>query len=530
MLKVLLVDDEINVCTLLKNLIDWESYGFQIIGEAHDGDSAFELACLQQPDILITDIKLPGISGLELVDKIKSAGLSLFIILISGHQKFEYAHTAIQYGVENYLLKPISRQDLIDNLLNIQEKIARQKKEAAIEQVADMTQKKLRRQFMTFLANPDSHLEERSITELNAEYALKLQEGQLQILIIKEDYLDSLPSMQITIIEKKLLDIARKELSPICFDIEGIALNGHCLFFLNYSGDASDISSRLARILHNASEYCESYCKITLGLGESSNVFSYASLETAFLAVSMRMLLGCGAVYSQTDLEKGNHFSLSPNEISQICKNVDVWDTEQILFDMKSLSFQHDIIHSNPPCVIREGKKLLSEVKITLHKMYKDAEIPVSPNGIISGSSLLNNCRSLNEYWNTLTEVIKESLKAFLDVYQQQEQGIVNRAKEFIRGNYHTDISLEDVAAHVHMSTSYFSSVFKKEEGITFIKYLTNFRLSRAKTLLKDSMYNIGEIAEQVGYSDTKYFTKLFKKEVGIKPSEYRKLYTRGHK
>ena len=95
-------------------------------------------------------------------------------------------------------------------------------------------------------------------------------------------------------------------------------------------------------------------------------------------------------------------------------------------------------------------------------------------------------------------------------MYQQQEQGIVNRAKEFIRGNYHTDISLEDVAAHVHMSTSYFSSVFKKEEGITFIKYLTNFRLSRAKTLLKDSMYNIGEIAEQVGYSDTKYFTKLF--------------------
>lgn len=529
MLKVLLVDDEKNVCLLLRNLIDWNANGFEIIGEAHDGDSAFDMACTLAPDILITDIKLPGINGLELVEKIRNSGTTPFIILISGHQKFEYAHTAIQYGVENYLLKPICKQDLIDNLLNIKDKIYKQKKEEDLEHVADLTQKKLRHQFLFSIAR--RHIKPQDFDKLNSEYSLGLQNGKINILIIKEDFLDLLPDTQVKILENKLLELSKKLLSDICFSIDGIAFNGYCVFYLNHNVEKSDIVSKLHDILYYASEYCHAYCHLTLGLGfESVNHISCYSAESAYLAISMRMLLGYNSIYDCDDLNKGNIFSLTPDDMGILTRDVEIWNIEQIPFHMKSLAFQYDITHSNPPKVIEEGNKLLGAVKDILQKMYIDANLTLATSQILINTNELTNCTSLISYWNTLSEIITASLSSFLSVYQLQEKGVVNQAKEYIKTHYESEISLEEVAEHVHMSVSYFSSVFKKEEGITFIKYVTNFRLGKAKTLLKDPQYNIGQIAHLVGYSDTKYFTKLFKKEVGLKPSEYRKLYTKGHR
>ena len=127
MLKVLLVDDEKHICILLKKLVDWEAMDLTIVGEQYDGLSAYDYICTHEPEIVITDIKIPGIDGLEMIRRVREKKLNVSFILISGHKNFEYAHSAINYGVENYLLKPLNKDELTDNLISIRNRIFEEK-------------------------------------------------------------------------------------------------------------------------------------------------------------------------------------------------------------------------------------------------------------------------------------------------------------------------------------------------------------------------------------------------------------------
>lgn len=123
MLKAILIDDEKKIIALMEGLVDWEAIGIEIIGTATSGRQGMEMILERHPDIVVTDIRMPGIDGLEMIRQLKGMGLDISFVLISGHKHFEYAHTAIKYGVENYLLKPINKQELQDNLVSVRDKI-----------------------------------------------------------------------------------------------------------------------------------------------------------------------------------------------------------------------------------------------------------------------------------------------------------------------------------------------------------------------------------------------------------------------
>lgn len=157
MIKVFLIDDERKIIALIERLVDWENLGLEVVGSANSGKKGLDSIIELKPDIVITDIRMPGIDGLEMIRCVRDMGLNVHFILISGHKHFEYAQSAIKYGVENYLLKPVNKQELVDNLVNVRDKILNEK-DMMLEQVSMQSKVriasgKMRKQFMSKIAN-----------------------------------------------------------------------------------------------------------------------------------------------------------------------------------------------------------------------------------------------------------------------------------------------------------------------------------------------------------------------------------------
>lgn len=224
MIKVVIADDEVRICQLILALVDWEALGLKVVGTAHNGLEAIAMVRTLQPNILITDIRMPGCSGLELIDQVKRDDQSLEIVIISGYAHFEYAQQAIKYGVGDYLLKPISKTELTATLQKLAGRICAQRKNAEDEaQQKKKTQKDvalLRENLISDLL--DQKNRKISIGELQEQYGLQAQDGVFQAFLLK-------------------MDCGREELSPTASVLlmekaqEGLqqAVGGRCLEFVS---------------------------------------------------------------------------------------------------------------------------------------------------------------------------------------------------------------------------------------------------------------------------------------------------------
>lgn len=188
-MKIVIADDEKKICLLLRNLIDWDSIGMEIVGEANNGMDALQLLIAERPDIVILDIRMPGMDGLELLQKIREMDESIKVILISGHKHFEYAHTALRYGVENYLLKPISGEELMNNLQMVKNKILQEsgevKRRMVMEERLVESVEKVRRNFLADLVDNRIRTEQAQLERWNQEYYLHLQNGHFRIGLLQ---------------------------------------------------------------------------------------------------------------------------------------------------------------------------------------------------------------------------------------------------------------------------------------------------------------------------------------------------------
>ena len=231
MIKVVIADDEVRICQLILALVDWEALGLKVVGTAHNGLEAIAMVRTLQPDILITDIRMPGCSGLELIDQVKRDDQSLEIVIISGYAHFEYAQQAIKYGVGDYLLKPISKTELTATLQKLAGRICAQKKNAEDEaQQKKKTQKDvalLRENLISGLL--DQKNRKISIGELQEQYGLQVQDGVFQAFLLKMDCgrEELSPTASVLLMEKAQEGLAaggRRQMPGVCIGGAGLCL------------------------------------------------------------------------------------------------------------------------------------------------------------------------------------------------------------------------------------------------------------------------------------------------------------------
>ncbi len=518
MLKVLISDDEPTICDLVCRLVEWEALGLECIGKVQDGLSAERLLQTRQPDIVITDIQMPGISGLELIERAQPLPNAPRFIVISGYRDFEYARRALQFGVEDYLLKPIRKADL--NLI-LQKVIKKCRQSNAQEQERLEIREKLdsqtgilrKAEFQRLLADPEHPLDTALLgfQERKPACCIALHVGLL--------YPEDLEKQSWGIVQENTCARLQKLLFPAPSVWAAERAAAYLLFQPERAAQEylPQIQSLLKKL---AVQYA--HVQLTAAIGaEVPAAQSAAAIQAAKQTLSARLVFGGGKTlhYEQfRQLPEGVPLDFPESARQKLAAALEALQPAQAqeLLDVWHYSLM--LRRDEAVCGLYEkAKGLAGFVDRTLQASA--AEKPEDWDG-------LYNCDSIQTIGDWLGARVRSRIEATAKQLQNREAEPIRLAKRYVEEHISRQLSLEEVAAQSYVSAGYFSALFKEKTGETFSDYVIRMRVEASKKLLREGRCTIGEAAQQVGYADSRHFSKVFARIVGMKPAAYRKFYS----
>lgn len=525
MLKVLIADDEERVCRLVQMLGDWDALGMEVVGTAANGLEALDLVEALRPDILITDIRMPGCDGLMLIQRAKEISPQLEIIIISGYAQFEYAQTAISQGVGGYLLKPIKKEALMSTL----EKLAQRCRERAdsVVTMAHLLDKSHDIQWRRLIEDLlKGALIAPTKSQLAEDYDFQIQRELLQVIIVKMDCApERLEAISVSMVQKKLEEILESMLFPLC--APGLLCFQRTAGYsiLQYDAAQKDEIRRTLRDCLNQMQAQNSFfgpIEISLAVGRPTECAEKLplSMQEAQTALAQRLVEGNRRLLEA--LPRPSQIRTQPllekygRTISNAVDSLNAAEAGRAVDELAEGAGQTENVCGNElfELVLSAGK-----IFALLIKMGEDVSLTAQFEAaceLCGRSAALFDC--LRRFQN-------EQIEQLLSRKENEAIRPIRTAKQYIQQHFHEPITLEDVCAATGFSVSYFSTLFKKETGEGFSKYLTRIRIEQAKTLLQDTGLSVAEICERVGYNDLKHFTVTFKKATNLNPGQYRKLY-----
>lgn len=543
MLKIFLAEDEVVVRETIKRMIPWEELGFELVGEAADGEMALPLLIRQQPDLLITDIKMPFMDGLTLARLAKKEIPGLKVVILSGYDDFNYAKQAIGIGVEDYLLKPITKNALIERLSEIRSRYEHEKTQKEyyekFQREMQAYEKNSSRDF--FEALVDGSMDMMEVYKRAEKLGLDIVAEAYNVLIFtmncdedfsgQRDEYSSWEAESLELLENFFAGHSSAMLFRSNIFSYGVLLKGQRETIEENTRACVD---EIRKILSRQDGRREWF----LAVGQSVERLSQIqkSYHTASRAFSQRYLYDENILYydemetmehpggqAETEdnayLQKVDVNALNPAILQKFLSNGLQEETENFVKDyfyaigqepMESLVFRNYVILNVRFSVISFIKGLGCD---TNEMESADTEEVLAESG--------KNMESAIAY-------AKKKISQAIEIRDQnsgnKNRSILKTAVDFIDSHYmEEDISLNTVANVANVSSNHFSALFSQNMGQTFIEYLTTLRMNKAKELLRCTGMRSSEIAGEIGYKDAHYFSYLFKKTQGMTPSDYRK-------
>ena len=544
MLKTFLVEDEVVIREMIKKMIPWEQYGFELAGEAADGEMALPLILKSKPDLLITDIKMPFMDGLTLCRLVKKELPDIRIVILSGYDDFNYAKQAISIGVEDYLLKPITKNAFIERLEEIHNRYEHEKTQREYYEKFRLEmqeyEKNASRDFFETLVRADSDLAElyRRADKLNLDIVAEAY----NILIFTPDTSEG-----------------NYNSYEECSDWEAEVQDKINTYFLNHpvailfrhhvfsyailvKGQKDTIeknTEECVKAIQDIMDQTEGRTDWFIAVGKSADRLSMLghSYRTAVRANSFRYLYdGHILDYQSLEAQKENP-SDSRREDSVQLRNVNINALNPaILQKFLSSGLAEEVddfirdyfnaIGQEPMGSLVFRNYVVLNVRFSVLSFLKKLGCDDSE---ISGQETEN---IVDETGKTIEaavaycgKILKKAIALRDENAGNQNRSVLKLAVDFIDHNYmDEEISLNKAAHVANVSANHFSALFSQNMGQTFTEYLTDLRMSKAKELLRCTAMRSSEIAGEVGYKDAHYFSYLFKKTQGMTPSEYRKM------
>ena len=543
MLKIFLAEDEVVVRETIKRMIPWEERGFELVGEAADGEMALPLLLRQQPDLLITDIKMPFMDGLTLARLAKKEIPGLKVVILSGYDDFNYAKQAIGIGVEDYLLKPITKNALIERLSEIRSRYEHEKTQKEYYE-------KFQREMQAYEKNSSRDFFEALVGGSMDMMEVYKRAEKLGLDIVAEAYNVLIFTMNCD------EDFSGQRDEYSSWEAESLELlenffAGHSsamLFRSNIFSYGVLLKGQRETIEENTRACVDEIRKILsrqdgrrewfLAVGQSVERLSQIqkSYHTASRAFSQRYLYDENILYydemetmehpggqAETEdnayLQKVDVNALNPAILQKFLSNGLQEETENFVKDyfyaigqepMESLVFRNYVILNVRFSVISFIKGLGCD---TNEMESADTEEVLAESG--------KNMESAIAY---AKKMISQAIEIRDQNSGNKNRSILKTAVDFIDSHYmDEEISLNTVANVANVSSNHFSALFSQNMGQTFIEYLTSLRMNKAKELLRCTGMRSSEIAGEIGYKDAHYFSYLFKKTQGMTPSDYRK-------
>ena len=538
MIRVVVADDEYKVCQLICQLIDWEGMGMRLVGTASNGLEALQMIEAEKPDLVLTDIRMPGFDGMELLKRARTINPDMEFIIISGYSHFEYAQTAIRYGVSDYILKPVNkdtlnatlhkvRQRYLEHKTQAEEDLEQQKQEAA-------TQARLREILWQDLETGQIP---GNLEAFNEKYRYHFEGGLFQIFLIQadvkenrhlnEDYVSNV----MEVLSGKLEGLFERHISPLCIDSEIFYKDRRASGILNYreenGGKLRDALETLISSLSMELHVFE-HMRFHLSVGHAVHAVPELArcMEEAKLAMGQRLLIRNNLFLEEVPENAGFEEDSLYQTFSKIARQcLDLQKPEQMEEAVSGLHASALSLGLNGSQMLRLAQDayrlfLLSSIfQEKFHFADRDGmEAQFYRKAVL--------CSSRENLFSYLADTCRKNIEEPVGWYEAEKMRPINQAKQYIQEHYAESLSLEEVSSQAGFSSSYFSTLFRKETGKNFLEYLTDVRIEEAKRLLRRSGDTIEQIGKAVGMNDYKRFSKTFKKITGISPKEYRNLYS----
>ncbi|NOU64368.1 response regulator [Paenibacillus sp. LMG 31461] len=545
MYKLILVDDEEDVREGLVRELDWKAIGFEVIEKAENGREALEMVERLQPDVVVTDIMMPFMNGLQLAEEIRERFPTIKIIILTGYDEFEYAQKAINLHIDEYVLKPFSAQELIHSLLKvkgqIQEEVDRRETVQILLEHFQKSIPMLKDNFLATLINRKLPVEE--VYEKAAKYAIDLSGNSFVVAVmsidgelIPEEEMQKQGGLASSVALKysddqalkyfALLNITAEIADKRCLGLVFMHNDQVVVLSVRETGDREIALQETMNILDEVRQNVERYLKfnITVSIGTVMKDVAKIkySYDDAMLALDYRLILGNNRIICIDDVEKRSVENLRFDDLKEhsLTRCIKVGTNQEIRETIDEL-FQG----IEGAASVKEYQIYLLEILTCILKAAKDSNLNVDEvfdDNFIPFTEI-NKFTTLEAAKHWLAELCTSMMNHIVTDRQYSYKKLVGLAKEYTKNHYHEDdITINKVSSYLYISTGYFSSIFKKETKMTFVNYLSHIRIEAAKELLRTTDMKTFEIAEKVGYSDANYFSFSFRKNVGVSPRDYR--------
>lgn len=528
--KVILVDDEEEVIDVIERKIHWDMLGFDVVGSANNGVKALELVEKLQPDVVITDIKMPYMDGLELSRRLNNDYQNIHIIIFTGFDEFEYAKEAVHLEIEEYMLKPINALELSDCLKRVKNSLDKEREEKLnVEKLANYFNASLPvLQTNLFVSLIEGRVSESDYEKFLVAYQIDMK-GPLYCCAVFHTSEHHVPDGMNPLLLSMSVEQQIKD---------RIADTWKCKVFTYLGNSVLIIEIASEDAMAELTDACDRFCRwayrvmgavVTAGIGRvcDSLLNINNSYEGAREAVSYRVLYGTQRAINIAEIapkEQKAAVQYEDANMHELIKSIYLGKRDAIEGAV------HDEIEK-----LHRSAQTMNRYKLTLMEMVGTFYRFCANNFI----DFDNFSGGISNPYEKVPEMDEVTLTAWLidtsmaigeelkNARNNTSRRMVTDAQNMVVDRYmEPDLSLDTVCSELGVFNSYFSSVFKKETGKSFISYLTDYRMDHAANLILETNEKSYKIAEQVGYQDANYFSYVFKKRFGMSPSKYRTEHT----
>lgn len=531
-MKILIVDDEVIVRIGLKSLIEKDGNKYEIIGEASNGKDALNFMASNTPDIIITDIKMPVMDGLQLIRSVRNMNIQIRFIVLSGYDDFHLVKEAMKLGAVDYIIKLDMQQDLICEILaslsvemEEKHKFADQKEETELYLKENLGA--LRQNFFSQLIR--GHVDEK----LDFEHRLELIDLNIDVteyVCIVFELMDIGEKKNIDDEYTKLFNLS---LTSIVNDIINEEFTGYTfeedhqriVSIVSWEDKKQKINLKelFHEMLERSMQMLIEYFDVTVSVGVSNRCNHLKELSRGYsecsIAIRHSFYRGVNQVIYFNEVGEKivsvdhTNFQLLKGKLINGTELRDMDTIDQVIDDIVCLFQSHNVSRENTLDMCYEITYLIiDKVDDSLIDMM------VGDGGVLFGE--IQKLKSIFEITQWFLN-LKEVLFNYLNEDTGSELGIiVQNTKKYINQHYNDQLTLKDLAAHLFISPGYLSNIFKQATGNTLTEYITKIRIYHARKLLSEGKFKVYEIAFMVGFSSSNYFCRVFKRETGASPKE----------
>ncbi|MCC3355888.1 response regulator transcription factor [Bacillus sp. REN16] len=513
MYKVLLVDDEKIITEGMSKVINWKSMGTTLMATARNGIEAFNLIEQEKPDIVVSDIKMPGMNGLQLVEKVHQVYPEIRFVLLTGFSEFDFAKQAMSYGVKHYLLKPCNEKSIMDAIVELCDDLTQERNREefvcnmknTLANVMPYAKEQLLKEFIT------NHYENRDLEYYQNLFQVDIQSAHVRVVLFQLE--GEYEFEQVFAIK----NIAEQILTPY---IMSCTVGKMVLFLIEDCGVELSLQSKISKIKDTFFQYY--FLDSTVAVSDGGDISHANNLyKEALDCLSYRFYLGEGGVITKKDIS--DHHEISEEQFyyddQKFCRLVKAGSGEEVQKELHS--FFNRLLY------LKQDINITKSYVIQLYNaMIRLCEVKQMNTYLTSLTSLLemDTIQQMKSYFEN---VAKEITLAFYSQNKNKHSTIINKVIDII----HKHIGNQNLSLHwvsnemLYMNADYLGKLFKKETGEKFSHYITKQRIELAIQLIdQESDVKVFEIAEKIGYGDNpQYFSQVFKKHTGYTPSEYKR-------